>query len=308
MSKPAICIGAAFIDELFQLSEDLIPATTNKSSLTKTAGGVSRNIAHQLALLDVPVQLISVFGNDSDSDWLKQSCLDAGTKLDASISMNGPSGKYTGILNPDGSLHAAFVSNPLEYLITPEHLEENKELLSTASWLISDTNTPVEAISWLLDFSNQKNIPFIIEPVSVPPARRLKDINLKGLYLITPNEDELPALCSNDALSEHEQVNELLEKGVWNIWLHHGKKGSVLYSKEKEIKLHASIVDVVDSTGAGDGALSGYILGKVLGKEDMDCLKLAHTLASEILQLKGAVATHLDRQKLLSLVSKYYPE
>jgi pseudouridine kinase len=308
MSKPVICIGAAFIDELFQLSENLIPATTNKSSVTKTAGGVSRNIAHQLALLDVPVQLISVFGNDSDSDWLKQSCLDAGIKLDASIIMNGPSGKYTGILNPDGSLHAAFVSNPLEYLITPSYLEAKKELLSTASWLITDTNTPVEAISWLLDFSNQKNIPFIIEPVSVPPARRLKDIDLSGLYLITPNEDELPALCSDNALIEQEQVDELFNRGVQHIWLHYGKHGSVIYSKEKIVKLRASIVDVIDSTGAGDGALSGYILGKFLGKEDIDCLKLAHTLAAEILQVKGAVATHLDRQKLLSLVSKYYPE
>ena len=43
------------------------------ASVTKTAGGVSRNIAHQLALLGVDVQLISVFGNDSDGDWLKQS-------------------------------------------------------------------------------------------------------------------------------------------------------------------------------------------------------------------------------------------
>lgn len=308
MSKPVICIGAAFIDELFQLSEDLIPATTNKSSLTKTAGGVSRNIAHQLALLDVPLQLISVFGNDSDSDWLKQSCLDVGVKLDASIIMNGPGGKYTGILNPDGSLHAAFVSNPLEYLITPHHLEANKELLSNASWLISDTNTPVDTISWILDFSNQKNIPFIIEPVSVPPARKLKDIDLSGLYLITPNEDELPALCSDNALTEQKRVDELLNRGVQHIWLHHGKNGSILYSKEKVVKLHASTVDVVDSTGAGDGALSGYVLAKLLGKEEVDCLKLAHTLAAEILQVKGAVATHLDRQKLLSLVSKYYPE
>jgi pseudouridine kinase len=308
MLKPVICIGAAFIDELFHISEDLIPATTNKATVTKTAGGVSRNIAHQLALLDVPVQLICVFGNDNDSDWLRQCCLDAGIKLDASITINGPGGKYTGILNPDGSLHAAFVSNPAEYLMTPGHLEQNKELLHTASWILADTNTPVVTIKWLLDFSKQRDIPFIIEPVSVPPARKLEDIDLNGLYLITPNEDELPALCSKKRLTEEQRVNELLSRGVQHIWLHHGKNGSVLYSKEKTVKLHASAVDVVDSTGAGDGALSGYILGKLSGKDDMDCLKLAHTLAAEILQVKGAVATHLDRQKLLSLVSKYYPE
>ena len=41
--------------------------------------------------------------------------------------------------------------------------------------------------------------------------------------------------------------------------------------------------------------------------EDLDCLKLAHTLSSEILQVSGAVSKNLDQQKLLSLVSKYYP-
>ena len=72
--------------------------------------------------------------------------------------------------------------------------------------------------------------------------------------------------------------------------------------------LHAPSIEVLDSTGAGDGSLAGYILGKHLGKEDLDCLKLAHTLSAEILQVNGAIATHLDQQKLLTFVSKYYPE
>src|SRR5436190_19109445 len=103
MSKPVICIGASFIDELFHAKEELLLATTNNAIVTKTAGGVSRNIAHQLALLGVPVQLISVFGNDSDSDWLKQVSEAAGVKLDASITKDGLNGKYTGMLNADGS-------------------------------------------------------------------------------------------------------------------------------------------------------------------------------------------------------------
>ena len=307
MSRPVICIGASFVDELFHLTEELIPATTNKATVTKTAGGVSRNIAHQLALLDVPVQLISVFGNDSDGDWLKSTCINAGINLDASITTDGLPGKYTGIIKPDGSLFAAFLSNPAEHLITPQHLVQHKDLLSTASWLLADTNITLETISWLIAFSNQVAIPLVIEPVSVPPARTLKDIDINGLYLITPNEDELPALCSENASTTEEQIEELLNKGVQHIWLHNGKHGSAFYSKENCIRLHASIVDVVDSTGAGDGSLSGYILGKMLGKEEMDCLKLAHTLAAEILQINGAVATHLNQQRLLSLISKYYP-
>jgi sugar/nucleoside kinase (ribokinase family) len=307
MSNPIICIGASLVDELFHAKEELLLATTNDASVTKTAGGVSRNIAHQLAILNVPVQLISVFGNDSDGDWLKQVCNAAGVRLDASITKEGLSGKYTGILGPDGSLFSAFLTNAANYLITPEHLQKHIDLLQTASYLLADANINVETADWLLAFSNETKIPFVLEPVSVPPARKCRDANLNGLYLITPNEDELPVLCSEKSFFTQQQVDELLGRGVQNIWLHDGQHGSALYNKEKTITLQAPAINVVDCTGAGDGSLSGYILGKYLEKSDIDCLKLAHTLSAEILQVNGAIATHLDQKKLLALVNKYYP-
>ena len=307
MSNPVICIGASFVDELFHATDELLLATTNDAIVTKTAGGVSRNIAHQLALLDVNVQLISVFGNDSDGGWLKQVCSHAGVKLDASITKEGLSGKYTGILNEDGFLFSAFLTNAANHLITPEHLAKHISLLKTASYLMADANINVETADWLLAFSNETEIPFIIEPVSVPPAKKFQDANLLGLYLLTPNEDELPAICSEKSFFTQQQIEELLLRGVKNIWLHNGQYGSALYNKEKSITLHAPSIEVVDCTGAGDGSLSGYLLGKHLGKEDMECLKLAHTLSAEILQVNGAIATQLTQQKLLQLVTKYYP-
>ncbi|MBL0055281.1 MAG: hypothetical protein IPP31_03630 [Chitinophagaceae bacterium] len=308
MSNPVICIGAALVDELFHATGEMLLATTNNASVTKTAGGVSRNIAHQLAILGVPVQLISVFGDDSDGDWLKQTCTSAGVKLDASITRKGLSGKYTGILNEDGSLFSAFLTNAANHLITPEHLERHRELLNTASYLLADANINVDTAQWLLSFSKETGIPFIIEPVSVPPAMKYKEANLEGLHLITPNEDELPVLCSESAFLTQLQVEELLNRGVEQIWLHNGKHGSALYTKEKAVTLHAPLIEVVDCTGAGDGSLSGFLLARHLGREGLDCLKLAHTLSAEILQVNGAIATHLNQEKLLSLVHKYYPD
>jgi len=308
MPKSVVCVGAAFVDELFHMKEKMILATTVEASITKTAGGVARNIAHQLALLGVEVQLICVFGNDSDGDWLKQVCVNAGVRIDASITREGLSGKYTAILNMDGSLFTGFLTNATTKLITPQHLEKHRAVLETASYLLADANISAVAGEWLLSFSNETRIPLILEPVSVPPARKFRDINLKGLHLVTPNEDELPVLCSEKALFTQQQVEELLANGVENVWLHNGKLGSVIYSKERSITLHAPEIDIVDCTGAGDGSLSGFILGKTLGKKDEDCLKLAHTLSAEILQVDGTIATHLDQEKLLGLVSKYYPD
>ncbi|HMC99366.1 MAG TPA: PfkB family carbohydrate kinase, partial [Ferruginibacter sp.] len=217
------------------------------------------------------------------------------------------SGKYTGILSPDGSLYTAFLTNAANHLITPEHLSKHIDLLKTASYLMADANINVDTGDWLLEFSRQTGIPFIIEPVSVPPALKFKNANLSGLHLITPNEDELPALCSSDAFFTQQQVEELLNRGIEQIWLHNGIHGSALYTRERSVSLHAPKIEVVDCTGAGDGSLSGFLLAKHLGKEGIDCLKLAHTLSAEILQVNGAIATHLSQERLLELVTKYYP-
>jgi pseudouridine kinase len=219
-----------------------------------------------------------------------------------------PTGKYTAIINTDGSLFTALLTNAALHLITPEYLQQKKELLSTAAFVLVDANISVESINWLIEFTNDQKIKMIIEPVSVPPAKKIASANFSGLYLITPNEDELPALCSGDALTTETQIKELHDRGIQYIWLHKGVDGSALYKKTETLQLNAPNANVVDCTGAGDGSVSGFILSKYFGKDNLNSLRTAHTLSAEILQVQGAIATHLNQEKLLNLVSKYYEE
>ncbi len=309
MKKQIICIGAALVDELYAAAAPILLATTNDAIVHRSAGGVSRNIAHQLALLGLPVQLISVFGNDGEGDWLKTICDYTNIKLDASITTSSLTGKYTGILNYDGSLFTALITNAELDLITTEHLNKHQALLHTASFIIADANISLVAMEWLANFCGNNSIPLIIEPVSVPPAAKLSKMNLNGVFMLTPNEDELPALTGNNHNTTiHEQAEELLNRGAKKVWLHNGANGSVLFTREKTITLEAPKVDEVkDCTGAGDGSLSGFILAQYLNKSDEESLKIAHTLSAEILQMNGAIATHIKQDDLLQLVEKYYP-
>ncbi|HNL83136.1 MAG TPA: PfkB family carbohydrate kinase, partial [Chitinophagaceae bacterium] len=297
MKNPVICIGAALVDELYSATRPMLMSTTNDAFVHRSAGGVARNIAHQLALLNVPVQLISVFGNDGEGDWLKTICSYVNIKLDAAITNQALTGKYTGILNYDRSLFTALLTNTSLDAITPQHLQQHESLLSTAFCIVADANIHPDTVAWLAFFCFKKNIPFIIEPVSVPPAQKFAKMELKGIQMLTPNEDELPAMCSGGGTTFEENAIELLNRGVEKVWLHRGKRGSMLFTKENTYSLEAPPVDdadIKDVTGAGDGSLSGWLMGKYLGKDDEDCLKISHTLSAEILQVNGAIATHLD--------------
>ena len=99
-----------------------------------------------------------------------------------------------------------------------------------------------------------------------------------------------------------------MQKGIQYVWLHRGKQGSAFYKKTETLQLNAPNANVVDCTGAGDGSVSGFILSKYFGKDNLNSLRTAHTLSAEILQVQGAIATHLNQEKLLKLVSKYYEE
>jgi pseudouridine kinase len=306
MTSPVICIGAALVDELFHATTEMVMHTTNEVTEVRNAGGVSRNIAHQLALLGVPVELISVFGNDADGNWLRQVCIAAGIGVGASVDTNMPTGKYTAIIENDGSLFTALLNNSALHLITPEYLQTRDGLLGSAAYILADANISVRTINWLIGFTNKHSIRLIIEPVSVPPAKRIASAIFGGLYMITPNEDELPVLCSDNARTTDDQIKELLGRGIQNIWLHKGKEGSALYKKKETLQLPAPLVEVVDCTGAGDAAVSGFLFAKYHGKDNLTSLRTAHALSAEILQVNGAVANHLNQETLSQLVSKYY--
>ena len=162
-------------------------------------------------------------------------------------------------------------------------------------------------MQWLIEYCNQSKLSLIVEPVSVAKAAKLRPLHTNGLFMITPNEDELKALTLHENNNANEIISALLENGIKFIWLRKGSEGSVLYSKECTLSLPACSIDVKDSTGAGDAALAGWISAFTKSADLNYCLKTGHALAYEVLQIKGAVLPDLNPEKLNLIVDKYYP-
>ena len=73
MQKPYITvIGAANIDLRGRSYAPLIPRDSNPGEISSAFGGVGRNVAHNLRLLDTNVQLLTAFGDDAWAAVLKR--------------------------------------------------------------------------------------------------------------------------------------------------------------------------------------------------------------------------------------------
>ncbi len=308
MAAPVICIGTIMVDELFFCREKVVSATSNPAIVQKFAGGVAGNIARNLAMLQVPVQLVAAVGTDSDGDWLIACFRQAGVSTAMLVRVEEPTGKYASIMNADGSLFVAACADECSKYISPAYLQGISAELANAAMIITDTNIDVDAINWIVQFTRDHNIPLVIEPVSVAKARKLAGIGLSGVFMITPNQDEIPAVCNRQHEDSDGCLEELLQRGVQHIWLRKGENGSLMCHKDGRNLLQVPRIDVADSTGAGDAALAGWIAAYYHGAGASECLQAGHVMAMETLQVHGSVIPGFTMDKLFKSIKKYYPD
>ena len=293
--KPIICVGAALIDDIYICNEKPLSGTSNPATFQRSPGGVARNIAHHLSLLGNNVELITHLGNDIDGQFLIEQCKSSGISIVHSKVNQTATGHFVALLSPDGNLFAGAVSTHFETEIDVPFLTSKISILASASILLIDCNLSIESLNWLLDLSRDKNIPCIIDPVSVPKAGKLLSVNLKDVLLITPNYEEMEFISGKQTVNSIDaSIGELKKRGVQNIWFRNGKNGSRMFTNNEVINLPAPQVTVVDSVGAGDAALAGWIHACILNKTNIECMRYGHALASLVLQSKGSVAENVD--------------
>ena len=302
----AVCIGAVLIDELFFCGDPVITSTSNPAIQKKDIGGVMSNIARHLSLLEIEVEFITVFGSDTDAEFIKKSFLEIGLSFQHSLEIEAPTGKYCAIHQPDGSLFTAACSDTLSKMITPDFLQTRIDILKDAEIIVADTNLEIDALKWLINFSLIENKKLIIEPVSIAKANKLSAIDLNGVFMITPNQDEVFSIQQDSDNTLENVSKKLIDRGIKQVWISLGDKGSIMYDNTNQIQLNVPQITIKDSTGAGDAALAAWIFAYLNQFSEIDCLKIAHSFALDILHKEGAVDKSITKEKLLSLRTKYY--
>jgi pseudouridine kinase len=307
MTNTVLCVGSTLIDELFICEDTVMTGTTNQTKYHRSIGGVMSNIVYHLTLLGVNVSYLTAIGEDENGRWIHEDFNQKGVDVSGLLFTKEKTGKYVSVLNPDGSLFIAMCADFCNNYINPVFLETKAELFHQASLIITETNLNIDCLEWMIEFARKYKKKLVIEPVSVPKARKLLSLNLDGVFMITPNESEIKSISPVNELSEIEMAEHLINKGIENVWLRKGALGSTLYNNQNKITLDAPEINVIDCNGAGDAALAGWVAAFLYNFSKLDCLKAGHSLAFEVLQQIGAVKTDINKEEWLTIIEKYYP-
>lgn len=306
MSKSVLCIGATLIDELYFSQNTIIPNSSNPAKKTSSIGGVICNITQHLALLGLKPTLITSLGNDSAGDTIAKQFNKLGISFSES-NFDAPStGKYVSIAQPDGTLYVSVCQDATPEYLTAPFLESKANYIKDFDIILLDANITSEALQWIISFAYKHHKKLIIEPVSVSKAAKLATLDLNGVYMVTPNQQELRAIAAIDSDEESDLVSHLLTRGVKKVWIRKGNQGSVIVDASCSLELSVPTISIIDSTGAGDAALAGWVFGYCNQENNRTSLQLAHSLAMEVVQIKGAVVTDINADLLQNIKNKYY--
>ncbi|MFL5883548.1 MAG: carbohydrate kinase family protein [Thermoleophilaceae bacterium] len=115
-------------------------------------------------------------------------------------------------------------------------------------------------------------------------------------YLL-PNEDQAMALTGEgDPVAAGKR---LLDHGVGAVALTAGEKGSILVSPEGSLTVPAFEVEVVDTTGCGDGYSAGFLRGLSLGHDTERAATIGSATAAQVAQGLGTDAGDYDLDRVL---------
>ena len=259
-------IGGANIDIKGRPKNVIQWETSNPGTIRVGHGGVGRNIAHYLGLLNIPVTFLSAVGDDDEGKDIMEKLRNASVQTREVIqSKKDPTGKYLAILDEKGDMQVAVSDTLIMKRVTPRYLIAKAGIIRKNRFVIIDTNLTTQAIHYIAYICSREKIPLIVDPVSMVKSRKLLSILPKINYL-TPNIGELGALTGiiiKTSTDRQKAVQQLMKKGVKNIILTSSAQGVFVFSQQfPEGKMvNTRRRKMVDSTGAGDALVAGMTYG-----------------------------------------------
>jgi ribokinase len=286
--KKIIVVGSANTDMVVKIDKFPLPGETILGgTFFMNAGGKGANQAVATSRMGGKVTLVTKVGNDIFGKQtivgLKNENIDTDYVF---IDEGAPSGTALIMVNEEGE-NCIVVAPGANANLLPLDIEKVKNI-SEAEIILMQLEIPMETIAFVAKNAKANNQKVVINPA---PAQKLDDELLNGLFLITPNETEaslLTGITVHDEATASQAAEMFLSKGVQNVIITLGKQGAYFQNDILKLKINAPIVQVLDTTAAGD-TFSGALTVAITEKMDWEkAIKFAVEAASISVTRLGA--------------------
>lgn len=299
-----VCIGAMVVDlPLGPVDENIFQGeTTIVEDIQLTTGGDALNEAIILSRLGNSCALIGHIGKDLLGELIIKKCEEDNVDYSGVMRDEHSSTRINVVLyKQNGERH--FIKNlrsdsgSLRDVNINYEMVKNAKAISLAS-IFSSKLTDKDIIFKILKCASENGVTAFADMVPMTRGETLEFLTESLPYLdyFLPNLEEGKMLTGE---STPEGIADcLLRNGVKNIIVKNGKEGCFIKNKNYQFYIPAFNAKAIDSTGAGDNFVAGFITAYLDGKTLYECGKFANAVAAVSTEKVGAVTAVRNRDQI----------
>ena len=290
-----LCVGLAVCDVLAKpvRPDALIADTSRLDSLELRPGGDAMNVACNLARQGVDVALVGRVGNDGFGAFLREELTAAGARDLLVVDPECATSTSLALLEENGERHFLYYGRTNDRLcpsdIDPALFENLRHLHVGSAMALAGLDG--DGLAELFKLARAKGATTSLDCTEDHEKLWYAKI-AEALPYVThflPSYNEAAAIAGASSLPEIERFFQT--KGISVLAVKLGEKGSIVtdFTNRYEIPAYPA-ASVVDTTGAGDAYVSGFLHGVLDGAPIDECARRGSYLGAHTV---GSIGAHV---------------
>lgn len=306
-----ICVGMAVADILVKGMNGMPAEGTTGfvDSIDMKTGGDAVNEAVTLADLGHRAGLLTLVGDDAQGRFIIENCRKCNVDMEG-IAVSKAYPTSTSIVLVGGNGERSFLSRKGgtadEFALADvalEKIQKGVKAVSIASLFCSEQLNDAENYA-ILRTAKEAGAFTIADLVLNRKECTLDEIKdtLSLLDYIVPSRDEAEHFTGKKDL---EDIAETFHGyGVKNVIIKLGKDGVYAHTGQETLRVPTFAAEVVDTTGAGDNFMAGFISGLIRGCKLIECLEFGSAVSAISIGHVGATGAIKSRTQVQNLLNK----
>ncbi len=290
-----VVIGASFVDIKGYPLSQYIPGGRNVGRVIQVHGGVSRNVAEDIANIQLNPVFISVVDKSGISADVISRLKEHHVNTDYIRTVEDGLGTWLAVFDNQGDVTASISKRPDLSEIVKIFEEHGDEIVGNADSIALEIDMEMDVLEsvFRLAEKHKKQVYAVVSNMSIAMERRGL---LSRTGCIICNEQEAGLLFSEnyDGISPGNLARIIREKiggaDIPRMVVTMGENGAVYASLDGECGHCPGLkVDVIDTTGAGDAFFAGCTIGLTYGKSLKEASLIGTRLAASVIAIKENV-------------------
>lgn len=298
-----VVFGAVLIDIKGNPINTYIPAGRNEGRVEQVHGGVSRNVAEDIANIELKPTFVSLVDDSAMGQEVIKKLKKHKVNTDYIRTVPGGMGTWLAVFNNDGDVVASISKRPDLSEINNILDQQGDEIFANADSIVLELDMEKETVKRIFKLAEKYNKPVyaVVSNMSIAVERR--DF-IKKTSCFVCNIQEAGILFTEDYMEKTpDEMAEILRHKVRlaqipSMIVTMGGDGAVYADRDGNWGVcPAKKVTIKDTTGAGDAFFAGVCIGLTYGKSlDFACEIGSKLAASVICNLENVCPRFLPSE------------